>query len=112
MLPGRCAEILKADAAGLPLKPVAGAPAGWYRGPGGCAPSSRGAGPGEFVHVGGDAVDDLETAAVLPDRRAEGRRRLAVLLVAMLHFISDDDDPPAIVADIRDALRSGRLITD
>jgi len=42
---------------------------------------------------------------VLPDRRAEGRRRLAVLLVAVLHFISDDDDPPAIVADIRDALR-------
>jgi hypothetical protein len=49
---------------------------------------------------------------MLPDRRAEGRRRLAVLLVAVLHFISDDDNPPAIVADIRDALRSGRLITD
>ena len=31
-------------------------------------------------------------------------RPLAVLLVAVLHFISDDDDPPAIVAAIRDAL--------
>ena len=29
---------------------------------------------------------------------------LAVLLVAVLHFISDDDDPPAIVAAIVDAL--------
>jgi hypothetical protein len=31
-------------------------------------------------------------------------RPLAVLLVAVLHFISDDDDPPAIVAAIRDTL--------
>jgi len=30
---------------------------------------------------------------------------LAVLLVAVLHFISDDDDPPAIVAAIRDAVQ-------
>ena len=29
---------------------------------------------------------------------------LAVLLVAVLHFISDDDNPPAIVAAIVDAL--------
>jgi hypothetical protein len=42
-----------------------------------CSKLTRSGGPGEFVHVGGDAVDDLDTAAVLPDRRAEGRRRLA-----------------------------------
>ena len=32
---------------------------------------------------------------------------LAVLLVAVLHFVSDDDDQPAIVAAIRDALPPG-----
>jgi S-adenosyl methyltransferase len=32
---------------------------------------------------------------------------LAVLLVAVLHFISDDDDPSAIVGAIRDALPPG-----
>ena len=35
---------------------------------------------------------------------------LAVLLVAVLHFISDDDDPPAIVATIRDALQPGSYL--
>ena len=35
---------------------------------------------------------------------------LAVLLVAMLHFISDDDDPPAIVAAIRDAVQPGSYL--
>lgn len=35
---------------------------------------------------------------------------LAVLLVAVLHFISDDDDPPAIVAAIRDALPAGSYL--
>ena len=35
---------------------------------------------------------------------------LAVLLVAVLHFISDDDDPPAIVAAIRDALPPGSYL--
>ena len=35
---------------------------------------------------------------------------LAVLLVAVLHFISDDDNPPAIVAAIRDALPPGSYL--
>ena len=35
---------------------------------------------------------------------------LAVLLVAVLHFISDDDGPSAIVAAIRDALRPGSYL--
>jgi len=35
---------------------------------------------------------------------------LAVLLVAVLHFVSDDDDPPAIVAAIRDALPAGSYL--
>jgi len=35
---------------------------------------------------------------------------LAVLLVAVLHFISDDDDPPTIVAAIRDALPPGSYL--
>ncbi len=35
---------------------------------------------------------------------------LAVLLVAVLHFISDDDDPQAIVAAIRDALPAGSYL--
>jgi len=34
----------------------------------------------------------------------------AVLLVAVLHFISDDDDPPAIVGAIRDALPPGSYL--
>ena len=34
---------------------------------------------------------------------------LAVLLVAVLHFISDDDDPPAIVAAIRRRSPAGQL---
>jgi hypothetical protein len=35
---------------------------------------------------------------------------LAVLLVAVLHFISDDDDPPAIIGTIRDALPAGSYL--
>ncbi len=35
---------------------------------------------------------------------------LAVLLVAVLHFISDDDDPPAILAAIRDAIPPGSYL--
>jgi S-adenosyl methyltransferase len=35
---------------------------------------------------------------------------LAVLLVAVLHFISDDDDPSAIVAAIRDAAQPGSYL--
>jgi hypothetical protein len=33
-----------------------------------------------------------------------------VLLVAVLHFISDDDDPSAIVAAIRDAVQPGSYL--
>jgi len=35
---------------------------------------------------------------------------VAVLLLAVLHFISDDDDPPAIMATIRDALAPGSYL--
>ena len=35
---------------------------------------------------------------------------LAVLLVAVLHFISDDDDPSGSVAAIRDALHPGSYL--
>ena len=35
---------------------------------------------------------------------------LAVLPVAVLHFISDDDDPNEIVAAIRDALQPGSYL--
>jgi SAM-dependent methyltransferase len=35
------------------------------------------------------------------------RRPVAVLLLAVLHFVSDDDDPAAIVARLRDAVPPG-----
>jgi hypothetical protein len=35
---------------------------------------------------------------------------LAVLLVAVLHFISDDDEPPVIIAAIRDAIPTGSYL--
>jgi SAM-dependent methyltransferase len=35
---------------------------------------------------------------------------VAVLLLAVLHFISDDDDPPAIIAAVRDALAPGSYL--
>ena len=38
------------------------------------------------------------------------RQPLAVLLVAVLHFISDDDDPSAIVAAIHDAFPPGSYL--
>jgi SAM-dependent methyltransferase len=37
-------------------------------------------------------------------------RPVAVLLLAVLHFISDDDDPPAIMAAVRDALAPGSYL--
>jgi hypothetical protein len=35
---------------------------------------------------------------------------VAVLVLAVLHFISDDDDPPAIMTAIRDALAPGSYL--
>ena len=35
---------------------------------------------------------------------------VAVLLLSILHFISDDDDPPGIVAAVRDALAPGSYL--
>ncbi|HEX6450136.1 MAG TPA: SAM-dependent methyltransferase [Trebonia sp.] len=35
---------------------------------------------------------------------------VTVLLLAVLHFISDDDDPPAIIAAVRDALAPGSYL--
>lgn len=37
-------------------------------------------------------------------------RPVAVLLLAILHFISDDDDPAAIIARLRDALAPGSYL--
>ena len=54
------------------------------------------------------AVSEAAPEAIL-DHPGTGKlidfgQPMAVLLVAVLHFISDDDDPPAIVGAIRDAL--------
>jgi hypothetical protein len=35
---------------------------------------------------------------------------VAVLLIAVLHFVSDDDDPPGIIAQLSDALVSGSYL--
>jgi S-adenosyl methyltransferase len=43
-------------------------------------------------------------------RLIDFRQPLAVLLVAVLHFVSDDDDPLAIVATLRDAIPPGSYL--
>jgi hypothetical protein len=74
-----------------------------------------------MVHVHANALlaDTGNTKIVLADLRdpqrivAEARafldftRPIALLLVAILHFIPDHDDPAAIVASLRDALPPG-----
>jgi hypothetical protein len=78
------------------------------------------------VHAHADALlaDHAHTIAVLADLRQpqailghpEVRRLLdftrpvAVLLVAVLHFIKDEEDPPGIVAQLREAMAPGSFL--
>ena len=67
------------------------------------------------LKTGGNTVvieADLRESQAILDHPATRKlidfsQPLAVLLVAVLHFISDDDDPSAIVGAIRDALPPG-----
>ena len=67
--------------------------------------------PDSSVAVRGDL---REPAALLEDpvirNHLDFSRPVAVILVAVLHFISDDDDPAGIIATIRDALAPGSYL--
>jgi SAM-dependent methyltransferase len=67
--------------------------------------------PNRSVAVRGDL---RETAALLEDPVIRGHldfgRPVAVILLAILHFISDDDDPAGVIATIRDALAPGSYL--
>jgi SAM-dependent methyltransferase len=77
------------------------------------------------VHVHADALLAAPTtAAILADLRQPYRitqhpttrelldftKPVAVLLVAVLHFLEDDDDPAAVVACLRDAVAPGSYL--
>jgi hypothetical protein len=76
------------------------------------------------VHVHANALlAQPTTAAVLADLRPDliirdpkvrelldFDRPVAVLLVAVLHFVTDDEDPPGIVAYLRDAVALGSYL--
>jgi hypothetical protein len=77
------------------------------------------------VHVHANALlAEPTTAAVLADLREPERitqhpktralldldRPVAVLLVAVLHFVTDDEDPAGIVGHLRDALPPGSFL--
>jgi len=59
-------------------------------------------------------ADLRETAALLEDPVIRGHldfgRPVAVILLAILHFISDDDDPAGIIATIKDAIAPGSYL--
>ena len=59
-------------------------------------------------------ADLRETAALLENPVIRGHldfsRPVAVILLAILHFISDDDDPAGIIATIRDAIAPGSYL--
>jgi SAM-dependent methyltransferase len=67
--------------------------------------------PGSSVAVLGDL---REPAALLDNpvirNHLDFTRPVAVILVAILHFVSDDDDPAAIIATIRNALAPGSYL--
>lgn len=69
------------------------------------------AGSGHSIAVRGDL---REPALILEDPVITGYldfgRPVAVILLAILHFVSDDDDPAGIVATIRDALAPGSYL--
>ncbi|MGA2826580.1 MAG: SAM-dependent methyltransferase [Streptosporangiaceae bacterium] len=67
--------------------------------------------PDRSVAVRGDL---REPAMLLEDPVIRGHldfgRPVAVILLAILHFISDDDDPAGIIATIRDSLAPGSYL--
>ena len=67
--------------------------------------------PERSIAVRGDLRDPV---ALLKDSEIRDHldldRPVAVILLAILHFISDDDDPAGIVATIRDALAPGSYL--
>ena len=67
--------------------------------------------PDRSIAVRGDLRDP---AGLLKDPEIRDHldldRPVAVILLAILHFISDDDDPAGIVATIRDALAPGSYL--
>jgi SAM-dependent methyltransferase len=69
------------------------------------------AAPDRSIAVRGDLRDP---AALLEDPvirdHLDFSRPLGVILLAILHFISDDDDPAGIIAAIRDALAPGSYL--
>ncbi|QNP74192.1 SAM-dependent methyltransferase [Streptomyces roseirectus] len=102
---------------------------------GGVHEMARDAVPGaRVVHVDNDAVAVEHTRAVLADDPHAGavaadlrspeailtspqvrelldlRRPVALLLIAILHFVDDEDDPYGAVATLRDALAPGSML--
>ena len=67
--------------------------------------------PDSSVAILGDL---RKPAALLEDpvirNHLDFSRPVAVILVAVLHFVSDDDDPAGIIATIRDALAPGSYL--
>jgi hypothetical protein len=67
--------------------------------------------PDRSIAVRGDLRDPV---ALLADPEIRGHldlgRPVAVILLAILHFISDDDDPAGIIATIRDAIAPGSYL--
>jgi S-adenosyl methyltransferase len=67
--------------------------------------------PDRSIAVRGDLRDP---AALLSDPEIWGHldlgRPVAVILLAILHFISDEDDPAGIIATIRDAIAPGSYL--
>ncbi|MET8829469.1 SAM-dependent methyltransferase [Streptomyces sp. NPDC004610] len=66
--------------------------------------------PGADV-VGGDLRKPLEIlGSPQVERLLDLDRPVALMLVAILHFIEDADDPYAVVAELRDALAPGSVL--
>ncbi|WP_432136733.1 MULTISPECIES: SAM-dependent methyltransferase [unclassified Streptomyces] len=73
----------------------------------------------QAVLAGNDAADVLAADLLKPqdiltspqvERLIDLNRPVALLLVAVLHFVADDDDPHTAVARLRDALAPGSLL--
>jgi SAM-dependent methyltransferase len=73
----------------------------------------------ETILAGNDRVGVLQEDLRRPDRILDHpvvhrildfRRPVAVLLVAMLHLVPDEDDPPALIAQLSDAVVPGSYL--